>query len=161
MILSTRKTDKKRQKSRSAWYEFSDTTSLLQTQKVCMGESWMPTAHAFPVLTSPIWPRFEERSWDTETNWFTLKCTSLVSLPGIEATPSALWPRGHRGSAVTTALSCWWWNGDPVISVDDLKSHEMDDDVDRGRILVQVTIYRRLPIGRDCHLDQSEAYDIS
>ena len=29
----------------------------------------------------------------------------------------------------------------------------------RGRILVQVTIYRRLPIGRDCHLDQSEAYD--
>ena len=32
---------------------------------------------------------------------------------------------------------------------------------DWGRILVQVTIYRRLPIGRDCHLDQSEAYDIS
>ena len=30
-----------------------------------------------------------------------------------------------------------------------------------GRILVQVTIYRRLRIGRDCHLDQSEAYDIS
>ena len=28
-------------------------------------------------------------------------------------------------------------------------------------ILVQVTIYRRLRIGRDGHLDQSEAYDIS
>ena len=28
-------------------------------------------------------------------------------------------------------------------------------------ILVQVTIYRRLLIGRDGHLDQSEAYDIS
>ena len=31
----------------------------------------------------------------------------------------------------------------------------------RVRILVQVTIYRRLLIGRDGHLDQSEAYDIS
>ena len=31
----------------------------------------------------------------------------------------------------------------------------------RGRILVQVTIYRRLLIGRDDHLHQSEAYDIS
>ena len=30
-----------------------------------------------------------------------------------------------------------------------------------ARILVQVTIYRRLLIGRDDHLDQSEAYDIS
>ena len=29
------------------------------------------------------------------------------------------------------------------------------------RILVQVTIYRSLQIGRDGHLDQSEAYDIS
>ena len=28
-------------------------------------------------------------------------------------------------------------------------------------ILVQVTTYRRLLIGRDGHLDQSEAYDIS
>ena len=33
--------------------------------------------------------------------------------------------------------------------------------VSRSRILVQVTIYRRLLIGRDGHLDQSEAYDIS
>ena len=32
---------------------------------------------------------------------------------------------------------------------------------DRARILVQVTINRRLLIGRDGHLDQSEAYDIS
>ena len=31
----------------------------------------------------------------------------------------------------------------------------------RGIILVQVTIYRRLLIGRDGHLDQSEANDIS
>ena len=31
----------------------------------------------------------------------------------------------------------------------------------RARILVQVTIYRRLLIGQDGHLDQSEAYDIS
>ena len=30
-----------------------------------------------------------------------------------------------------------------------------------ARILVQVMIYRRLLIGRDGHLDQSEAYDIS
>ena len=31
----------------------------------------------------------------------------------------------------------------------------------RTGILVQVTIYRRLLVGRDDHLDQSEAYDIS
>ena len=31
----------------------------------------------------------------------------------------------------------------------------------RSCILVQVTIYRRLLIDRDGHLDQSEAYDIS
>ena len=31
----------------------------------------------------------------------------------------------------------------------------------RARKLVQVTIYRRLLIGRDGHLDQSEVYDIS
>ena len=30
-----------------------------------------------------------------------------------------------------------------------------------ARILVQVTIYRRLRIGRDDHLDQYEAYDRS
>ena len=30
-----------------------------------------------------------------------------------------------------------------------------------SRILEQVTIYRRLQIGRDGHIDQSEAYDIS
>ena len=30
-----------------------------------------------------------------------------------------------------------------------------------SRILVQVTIYRRLLTGRDGPLDQSEAYDIS
>ena len=33
--------------------------------------------------------------------------------------------------------------------------------VPRARILVQVTIYRRLLIGRDGHFDQSDAYDIS
>ena len=31
----------------------------------------------------------------------------------------------------------------------------------RARILVQVTIYRRLLLGRDSHLNQSEAHDIS
>ena len=31
----------------------------------------------------------------------------------------------------------------------------------RARILVQATIYRRFRIGRDSHLDQSGAYDIS
>ena len=31
----------------------------------------------------------------------------------------------------------------------------------RDRILVQATIYRRLLIGRDGHLDQLEAYGIS
>ena len=31
----------------------------------------------------------------------------------------------------------------------------------RAHILVQVMIYRRLRIGQDGHLDQSEAYDIS
>ena len=35
------------------------------------------------------------------------------------------------------------------------------DDSSGVRILVQVTIYRRLLIGRDGHLDQSESYDIS
>ena len=35
------------------------------------------------------------------------------------------------------------------------------DDPSGVRILVQVTIYRRLLIGRDDHLDQSEGYDIS
>ena len=37
------------------------------------------------------------------------------------------------------------------------------DDIQEpwARILVEVTIYRRLLIGRDGHLDQSEAYDIS
>ena len=30
-----------------------------------------------------------------------------------------------------------------------------------ARILIQVTINRRLLIGRDGHLDQSEAYDLS
>ena len=31
----------------------------------------------------------------------------------------------------------------------------------RRRIRIQVTIYRRILIGRDGHLDQSESYDIS
>ena len=32
---------------------------------------------------------------------------------------------------------------------------------DWDRIPVQITIYRRLLMGRDAHLDQSEAYDLS
>ena len=35
------------------------------------------------------------------------------------------------------------------------------DIITWARILAQFTIYRRLLIGRDGHLDQSEAYDIS
>ena len=31
----------------------------------------------------------------------------------------------------------------------------------QGRVLLQVTIYRRLRIGKDWNLDQFEAYDIS
>ena len=42
----------------------------------------------------------------------------------------------------------------PALSLPQIQSHW-------ARILVQVTIYRRLLIGRDGHLDQSEAYDIS
>ena len=34
-------------------------------------------------------------------------------------------------------------------------------EVPRARILVQVMIHRRLLIGRDGRLDQSEAYDVS
>ena len=36
----------------------------------------------------------------------------------------------------------------------------MTDVKTRARILVQVTIFRRLRIGRDDNLDQSEIYDI-
>ena len=41
------------------------------------------------------------------------------------------------------------------------KNQAVNTALGRDRILVQVTIYRRLRIGRDGHLDQSEAYDIS
>ena len=37
----------------------------------------------------------------------------------------------------------------------------MRNMITRARIVVHVAIYRRLQIGRDGHLDQSEAYDIS
>ena len=47
-----------------------------------------------------------------------------------------------------------------VLSAVDLSARGPSLDV-RGRILVQVAIYRRLLIGRDGHLDQSEAYDLS
>ena len=39
------------------------------------------------------------------------------------------------------------------------KKHQIEKCL--GRIPVQVTIYRRLQIGRDDLLDQPEAYDIS
>ena len=55
-----------------------------------------------------------------------------------------------------------------LVSINDLKLHWSPANKNKafsielgGRILVQVTIYRRLLIGRDGHLDQSEAYDIS
>ena len=43
-----------------------------------------------------------------------------------------------------------------------LKTRDRDTVAGAGaRILVQVTINRRLLIGQDGHLDQSEAYDLS
>ena len=45
-----------------------------------------------------------------------------------------------------------------ILLFDSVRIHDVDV---RARILIQVTIYRRLLIGRDGHLDQSEAYDIS
>ena len=43
----------------------------------------------------------------------------------------------------------------------DVRTSKLESDVYRARILEQVTINRRLLIGRDGHLDQSEAYDLS
>ena len=40
-------------------------------------------------------------------------------------------------------------------------THILANHVSWARILVQVTINRRLLIGRDGHLDQSEDYDLS
>ena len=78
------------------------------------------------------------------------------------------------------ALNQCWYNVEPALQVytyDELLIHlkrlSVIENVDfvqtdvfqpmqlRTGILVQVTIYRRLLIGRDGHLDQSEAYDIS
>ena len=42
-----------------------------------------------------------------------------------------------------------------------IQCRNSDDEHFWGRILVKVTIYRRLLIGRNGYLDQSEAYDIS
>ena len=51
-----------------------------------------------------------------------------------------------------------------IFFVINIKLHYMSvlrSQMSWARILVQVMIYRRLVIGRDGHLDQSEAYDIS
>ena len=53
---------------------------------------------------------------------------------------------------------------DAVLSLDEdvqLITDEVCVMPHQTRILVQVTIFRRLLIGRDGHLNQSEAYDIS
>ena len=64
----------------------------------------------------------------------------------------------------------WWvptkWYIDPVLIYDAGPTLNIYDGyvpsiVLGTRILVQVTIYHRLLIGQDGHLDQSEAYDIS
>ena len=49
-----------------------------------------------------------------------------------------------------------------AIATDQNRQHSIEDIVfiAWARILVQITIYRRLRIGRDGHLDHSEAYDI-
>ena len=55
------------------------------------------------------------------------------------------------------------WAFKCITTVSDLKvsfSSQSRVTSTRAHILVQVTIYRRLRIGRDGHLDQSEAYDI-
>ena len=41
------------------------------------------------------------------------------------------------------------------------QSHIVTEERIRARILAQATIHRRLLIGRDGCLDQSEAYDVS
>ena len=64
--------------------------------------------------------------------------------------------QGHGADQTLAEFICGSWNGSS-------QSCSYFNYHGRGwaRILVQVTIYRRLLIGRDGHLDQSEAYDIS
>ena len=66
-------------------------------------------------------------------------------------------PMLERRSASTKAVDTSWSckpTNEPVM-------HVTFTLCSRGRILVKSTIYRSLLIGRDGHLDQSEAYDIS
>ena len=51
--------------------------------------------------------------------------------------------------------------GDWAFAVEAGQPRFRDCLLSRARILVQVTICRRILIGRDGHLDQSEAYDVS
>ena len=64
--------------------------------------------------------------------------------------------QGHGADQTLAEFICGSWKGSS-------QSCSYFNYHGRGwaRILVQVTIYRRLLIGRDGHLDQSEAYDIS
>ena len=60
----------------------------------------------------------------------------------------------HKNSLnIAERMMFTWHNGEP-------QTHKWIRYT-RARILVQVTINRRLLIGRDGHLDQSEAYDLS
>ena len=61
----------------------------------------------------------------------------------------SIWTKGH-------------YNYDYSYSAGIVFVHQKLTSTDvRAGILVQVTINRRLLIGRDGHLDQSEAYDLS
>ena len=69
------------------------------------------------------------------------------------------------------AHDCWsglrggWWQGHMTTFsghiIDRRVAESFANNVNWARILVHVMIYRRLLIGRDDNLDQSEAYDIS
>ena len=77
---------------------------------------------------------------------------------------NTLAPGAHPGAHPTKNLKI------KIILTFLIQIRESEDDLNfkilcgmgpRARILVQVTINRRLWIGRDGHLDQSKAYDLS
>ena len=83
------------------------------------------------------------------------KCRTLLYHEIIRALTSLFWSPVCQSSRSINAIGialfvemlfCVWYNREMLV---------------RARILVQVTIYRRFLIGRDGHLNQSEAYDTS
>ena len=64
-------------------------------------------------------------------------------------------------SGVSVTRTALWWALVTVTAVSTAYIGKQEKGKKTwARILVQVTIYRRLLIGRDGHLDQSETYDI-